>query len=95
MSLIFNFYEHPEAIYNMDETGVPLDPCPPKVIVAKDQKKVRYRTSGKKQQITVIGCGIATGQAMPPYIIFAVKQVNPLWTQDKVVGSRYGVSDNG
>ena len=91
----FNFYEHPEAIYNMDETGVPLDPCPPKVIAAKGQKKVRYRTSGKKQQITVIDCGNATGQAMPPFIIFAAKQVNPLWTQDEVVGSRYAVSDNG
>ena len=91
----YNFYEHPEAIYNMDETGVPLDPTPPKIITAKGQKKVRYRTSGKKQQITVIGCGNATGQAMPPFIIFAAKQINSLWTQNEVVGSRYAVTDNG
>jgi len=91
----YNFHEHPEAIYNMDETGVPLDPCPPKIIAAKGQKKVRYRTSGNKQQITVIGCGNATGQAMPPFIIFAAKQLNPLWMQDEVVGSHYAVSDNG
>ena len=91
----YNFDEHPEAIYNMDETGVPLDPCPPKIITAKGQKKVRYCTLGKKQQITIIGCGNATGQAMPPFIIFAAKQINPLWTLDEVVGSRYAVSDNG
>ena len=32
---------------------------------------------------------------MPPFIIFAAKQINLLWTQDEVVGSRYAVSDNG
>ena len=46
----YNFYEHPEAIYNMDETGVPLDPTPSKIITAKGQKKVRYRTSGKNNR---------------------------------------------
>ena len=53
----YDFYAHPEAIYNMDETGVPLEPRPPKVIARKGQKKVQYRTSGTKSQITVIGCG--------------------------------------
>ena len=79
----------------MDETGVPLEPRPPKVIARRGQKKVRYRTSGTKAQITVIGCGSATGQIIPPFIIFAAKQVNPLWTRDEVSGSRFAVSDNG
>lgn len=48
------FDDHPERVYNMDETGVPLQPRPPKVIAAKGKKKVRYRTSGQKAQITVI-----------------------------------------
>ena len=86
---------HPEAIYNMDETGVPLEPRPPKVVAKKGQKKVSYRTSGQKSQITVVGCGSATGQVMPPFIIFAAKQLNPLWTRDEVVGTRYAVSDKG
>ena len=30
-----DFKDHPERIYNMDETGMPLDLCPPKVIVPK------------------------------------------------------------
>ena len=72
------FEEHPERVYNIDETGVPLEPRPPKVIAAKGTKKIRYRTSGQKSQITVIGCGSATGQALPPFIIFAAKQVSPL-----------------
>ena len=49
-----NFADHPEAIYNIDETGMPLEPHPPKLVAQKGQKKVRYHTSGQKQQITVI-----------------------------------------
>ena len=82
-----NFAAHPEAIYNVDETGMPLEPHPPKVVTKKDQKKVRYQTSGKKEQITVIGCGSATRQAIPPFIIFAAKQVNYLWTKNEINGS--------
>ena len=91
----YGFADHPEAIYNMDETGMPLEPHPPKVIANRGQKKVRYQTSGQKQQITVIGCGSATGHVIPPFIIFAVKKLNYLWTKNEVSGSRYGVSDNG
>ena len=86
---------HPERIYNMDESGVPLDPKPPKVIAVKGQKKVRYRCSGNKSQITVLGCCSATGQAMPPFVIFSAKRLNHLWTLGEVPGTRYGLSDSG
>jgi len=36
-----NFPAHPEAIYNRDETGMPLEPHPSKVVTKKGQKKVR------------------------------------------------------
>ena len=74
-----DFSNHPERIYNMDESGIPLDPRPPRVLTLKGKKKVRYRTSGKKNQITVIGCANATGQALPPFIIFDAQQLNSLW----------------
>ena len=90
-----NFQDHPEAIYNMDETGMPLEPKPPKIVAKKGVKKVRYRSSGQKAQITVIGCGSATGQALPPFIIFSAKQLSTLWMTDEVPGSRYAVSDKG
>ena len=34
--------DHPECIYNMDETGMLLEPHPPKVIAKKGAKKIRY-----------------------------------------------------
>ena len=91
----FDFYSYPETIYNMDEKGMPLEPRPPKIVARKGQKKIRYQTSGQKQQITVIGCGNATGQAIPPFVIFAAKQVNYLWTKNEVPGTRFAVSDKG
>ena len=67
---------YPEQIYNMDESGIPLDPRPPKVAARKGQKKVRYASSRRKNQITIVACGNATGQPIPPFVIFDVKQLN-------------------
>ena len=34
--------DFPTQIYDMDESGVPLDPHPPNVVAERGQKKVRY-----------------------------------------------------
>ena len=47
----FELNDHPECIYNMVETGVLLEPRPPKVVGKKGSKKDPiYRTSGQKAQ---------------------------------------------
>ena len=66
-----NLMDKPGQIYNVDESGMPLDHRPPRVLTTKgEKKKVRYCTSGNKSQITVIGCVNATGQIIPPFVIF-------------------------
>ena len=91
----FDFENHPEAIYNMDETAVPLEPRPSKVVAKRGQEKVRCATSGQKPQITVNGCGSANGQTIPPFIIYTAKELNHLWMRDGVTGSRDAVSNKG
>ena len=76
-----NLMNKPAQIYNVDESGMPLDHCPPKVISEKGQKKVRSRTSGNKSQITVIACMSASGHALPPFVIFDTKGLNHEWTK--------------
>ena len=49
-----NLLHQTGQIYNMDESGIPLDPRPPNVIAKRGQKKVRHRVSGKKEQITIV-----------------------------------------
>ena len=89
---ITNLVANPETIFNMDETGMPLCPHPPKVVARKGQKKVRYQTSGQKSQVTILAQLV---KSYPPFMIFAVKQISPLWTPDEVSGSRFAVSDSG
>ena len=77
----------------MDESGIPLDPRLPNVITKRGQKKVRYRVSGKKEQI--LGCANAIGQALPPMVIFDGKYLNYQWTTDEVPSTYYGMSVKG
>ena len=60
----------PSRIYNMDESGMPLDHKPPKVVAQKGMKKVHCRTSGSKGQITILTCANAAGSVVPPMVIF-------------------------
>ena len=90
-----NLLNKPNLIYNVDETGMPLDHKPPKVVAAKGQKKVRCRTSGNKSQVTVIACVSASGHAIPPFVIFDAKRLNMDWTNGEVPGTRYGLSSTG
>ena len=62
----YGLNEHPGTMYNMDETGMPLEPLLPRLL----QRKVRYQTLGQKQQITVIGCGSTTGHVITSFIVF-------------------------
>ena len=89
--------DKPSQIYNVDESGVPLNPRPPKVATTRRRvtKKVCYRTSGRKGQITVVGCANASGQVIPPMIIYDAARLNPAWTRDEVPGTKYGLSPNG
>lgn len=79
----------------MDESGMPLDHKPPKVIVLKGTKKVHCRTSGNKAQITVLACGNAAGHVIPPMVIFEGKRLNPEWMKGEVPDTLYGMSDKG
>ena len=49
-----NFSGEPWRIYNVDETGMPLDPRKPRVVTKVGTKKVRVMGSGNKHQITVV-----------------------------------------
>ena len=80
---------------SVDETGIALDGHASRIVAKRGQKKVKYRTSGNINQITVIACVSASGQCIPPFVIFDAKWLNMEWRKDEVVGTSYGLSDNG
>ena len=85
----------PSRIYNMDETGMPLDHKPPKVVARKGMKKVHCRTSGNKGQITILACSNAAGSVIPPMVIFEGQRFNPEWSKGEVPDTLYGMSERG
>ena len=90
-----NLKNSPQRIYNVDESGVPLDPKGLNVVAEAGSRKVRVRSTGRKGQVTVVACGNATGQLIPPMLIFDAKKLCPAWTRAEVPGTAYGLSDKG
>ena len=87
--------ENPSLLFNMDETGFALDPKHSKTVDARGTKNVLSICSGSKGQITVVMCVSATGQALPPMVIWRKKTMAPDMATGEIPGTLYGFSDNG
>ena len=87
--------DKPNQIFNLDESGMPLDPCPPKVITHKGVKHSTSITTGDKAQITTLACCSAAGYVIPPLVVFDRKNLKPEMTVGEVPGTMYGLSSNG
>lgn len=62
---------------NVDESGVPLVL---NIVSEAGSRKVQVRPTGRKAQVMVVACGNASGQVIPPMLIFDAKKLYPLWT---------------
>ena len=87
--------DKPNQIFNLDESGMPLDPCPPKVITQKGIKHSVSITTGDKAQITTLACCSAAGYVIPPLVVFDRKKLKSEMTIGEVPGTMYGLSSNG
>ena len=83
--------DKPGAIFNVDETGMPLEHKPEKAVAQKGARNVTAHTSGNKTNITVIACGSAAGQVLPPMVLLQGKKLNHAFTIGEVPGTMYGM----
>ena len=88
-------HDKPALIFNVDETGLPLSPSPPKGVCRKGTKTPNSITSGDKSQITVVGCVSAAGHCIPPMIIWDRKTLHADMTKGELPGTIYGLSSKG
>ena len=88
-------FDKPGAIFNCDETGVPLNPKCAKVVQRVGTKNPSFVTGGDKSQVTVLACTSAAGYTIPPFVIFDRQSLNPSMTKGEVPGTLYGLSHNG
>jgi len=65
------------------------------VVTERGSKKVYTRSTGRKGQVSIVACGNANGQVIPPLVIFDTKKLCHSWTKGEVSGTSYGLSDKG
>ena len=85
----------PSAIFNCDETGMPLNPKCHKVVSEVGSKHTGHITGNRKGQTTVLACTCAAGYAIPPLVVFDRKTLNMKATEGEVPGTFYGLSSSG
>ena len=87
--------ESPSAIFNMDESGFPLDPKSPQIVCKRGQHHPSALCSGNKSQITVLACCNAAGYVIPPFVIFDRKILKAELTVGEIPETMYGLSTSG
>ena len=87
---------HPDQIYNADETSFCLTGRPQKVIARKGAKSPQCVIGGTgRENITIQCCVSATGHFLPPYILYSGQRLMFHYTQGGPAGAKYGVSQKG
>lgn len=87
----------PDRIYNCDETGVSVVPkTKSKIIARKGRKQVGSITSAERgTTITIEICFSASGQYMPPMMVFPRKRMDPQLMLNAAPGAWGVCSDSG
>jgi len=68
-----NLHSKPAQMYNVDYAGVPFDYKVPNVAAKMGFKKIRYRQSGKKGQVTVAACASVVSKKFPRGLFLMLK----------------------
>ena len=88
----------PEKFFNLDETGLSLDPKKKTPFYHRGTKNAQMvlPTEGKTMH-TVLFCGNAAGNYMPPYVIYIGKsaKVFDTWMVGGLEGTSYNITQSG
>ena len=91
----YDLHDKPCQLFNVDETGMPLNPKPLKMVCGTGSKNPVSTGSGNKSQITIVGCVNAAGYCIPPMIIYGRKTINAALVENEIPGTIYGLSSKG
>lgn len=91
-----NIKDRPECIYNLDETGFPMDPSKSKTIGSKGEKTVRLTHGANRENITVLATCCADGTCLDPLVVFKGKKMQSTWIGEEALpGTQYAVTESG
>ncbi|XP_060588807.1 uncharacterized protein LOC132744202 [Ruditapes philippinarum] len=89
----YNLCDRPERLYNVDEKGLSTRHKPPPVV--SGQVKSQAVVSASRDNVTVLGCGNAQGQQIPPYFVFPGVRMNSALLEGSTPGADGTVSESG
>lgn len=89
--------ECPQQIWNLDETGLSMDPSKTKVVGAKGVACSRVTSGPGRENITILSAVSANGEKAPPLIVFKGKNMWDQWMAEPDGGPNiaYAASSNG
>lgn len=89
-------HDCPERIFNLDETGLVVDQWARKCFFKRGTKKavVISPTCGKTMH-TLLVCVSASGQLLPPCVIYKGKNLYDAWTQNCPNGTSFFMTKSG
>ncbi|CAM1312261.1 Uncharacterised protein g5927 [Pycnogonum litorale] len=85
----------PQNVYNYDETNVTDNPGAKQCIVRRGLRRVERKTPHSKQAVSVMFCGNAVGEYLPPMVVYKSKNLYAEWTQGGPTGALYNHSASG
>jgi hypothetical protein len=85
----------PSNIFNYDETNLQDNPGCVKAIFKKGTKYAEHVRNHSKSAISVMFCGSATGQLLPPYVVYKGQNVYEAWCVGGIKGSAYSSTPSG
>ena len=85
-----------QQLWNCDETAFVTDVASKKILARRREKAVHEIGGGSgREYITVLDCGSASGERLPPYLVYKGKNLWTSWTNDGPAGTLYSVSESG
>ena len=85
-----------QRMWNCDESGMCTAAASSTVLARKGSKWVHETGGGSgRETITILGCGSAAGQRLPPYIVYKGKHLYSSWTTNGPLDAHYSTSESG
>lgn len=90
------FINKPHLIFNMDEKGCRLTlHHQQRVLARKGERRVHIIAPEHAENVTVVACGSAIGQAIPPMVLFKGKRCKDEWKEDMPPGTVIQMTPKG
>lgn len=88
-----NLFDSPGSIWNVDESAFFLDPHRGRVVAKRGSSVQRITAGIGRECVTAVGTACATGEILPPLIIYPSKHLYASWQGQKAMpGMMYACS---